>query len=568
MNMLKTYGWNWEKNDIVSIGEKSKLKAITCYTKYLPAGEERILSFMDVFLDDRWAQGDIRCPENLFSGIGNRNIYLKHKQGYEFLLRIAECYPVKAVGTSTGLYSDELAEDTWEAFQEDCYITGKFQQKLLETEWFNPVIEALLLRARELGKWEAGTEWLEKMIGHSEEYYNIDDNIQPILFYKSESIAFNLLNIFVEQLASSLTSYKQRVEIFDVQKEGKAALKQFIGRRFKAIIAIQSPFFDIKVETEDGTAYLHDMITGPKYNMILDHPLGYISCVESSPKDYHFLIHDRNYIAFADRYYKKVGKNYHFSPGGILPERMYTGKKEYSVSFIGTYYNYRERLDVIKKYSFRRRIMAARYIYMMRQNPNITAESAFQKVLDYYQLQMGEADFLQLFYEFRQVYYCVVTYYREIIIKMLLDGGVQVDVFGDKWKTAPFAGHKNLICHPNISVPESLAVMQKSKITLNIMSWHKDGFTERIANALLCQSVLLSDKSTYLMETFVNGEELVLFDLAKLEELPGLVSNLLEDDGMLEHIAEAGYKKAVREHLWKFKGKELLAIVEENVHRN
>lgn len=539
---------------------------ITCHTECLPAGEERILSFMDIFLDERWALGDIRCPETLFSEVGNRNICLKQKQNYDFLLRIADCHPVKAIGTAIKPYSYELPEDTWEAFEEDCYITGKFQQKLLETEWFKSVIDLLLIRARELGRLEAGDEWLRKMLKHSEEYYNIDDNTQPILVYKVGGIACNLLNIFAEQLASSLTSYKQRVEILDIQKE-KGLLKQLIGRRFKAIIAIQSTVFDIKIETADGTAYLHDLIMGPKYNMILDHPVAYPVYFESAPKEYHFLIHDRNYIAFVNRYYKKVGKNYHFFPAGVFPERKYDGKKEYGVSFIGTYYNYRENLNVIKKYDFRGRIIAARYILIMRQNPNITAECAFQKTLNYYQLQVGEEGFFELFCAFRQVYYCVVMYYREKIIKTLLEGGVKVDVFGDTWKTAPLAGHKNLICHPDISIPESLEVMQKSKISLNIMSWHKDGFTERVSHALLCHSVLLSDKSTYLMESFLNEEELVLYDLDKLEELPQIVHNLLADDETLEHIAEQGYKKAVREHLWEHRGKELLNIIEENARR-
>ncbi len=536
---------------------------IISYTENLLSGEECTLSLMDILLDDRWAEGKLQYPEVLYSEIGYKNTILKQKQDYEFLLRIAQRYPVKAIGTREEESSYVLQEDTWEAFQADCYVTGKYQKELLDKGYFNAVVESLLERARALQCWEEGTGWLEKMIGHNPEYYEIDDNTQPILIYKTSDIAINLLNIFAEELAHSFKALGQRVEIFDVQEEGDRELVRFIGRRFKAVIGIQSYVFIIMMQDKD--ILLHDLIIGPKYNMILDHPAFLKEAFDRVPKDYHLLLHDRNYLVYVERYFKNIGKSYHFAPAGLIPDKGYVGKKEFDISFIGTYYDYRERLNTIRKYAPRYRFFAARYIGMMRRNPNLTAEAAFQKTLDYYGLQLSDKTFSESFYEFRQANYCVMAYYREKIIKNLMDAGIRVDVFGDTWTKSPLMKHENFIHHPTLSVAESLEVMQQSKISLNIMSWHKDGFTERLAHALLCHSVLLSDKSTYLMEEFEEGKELVLFDMEKTEELPKLVRALLSDEVILEEIAERGYQKALQKHLWKYRGKNLLSIIERNV---
>lgn len=535
---------------------------VICYTKHLLAGEECTLSFMDIFLDDTWAEGDIRYPESLCAEIGCKNTVLQEKKDYEFLLRIAKCYPVRAIGTGTEEYSYILPEDNWESFRTDCYVTGKYQRELLDSGYFDPVVAALLERAAASQYWESGAAWLEKMIGHAPEYYVIDDNTRPILVYKTNGIAYNLLNIFAEELAHSLLLLGQRVEVFDVQEEGTQALTRFIGMRFKAVIGIQSYVFMVMML--DEVTLIHDLITGPKYNMILDHPAFLKEAFSSVPKDYHLLLHDRDYLVYVDRYFKNIGKSYHFSPAGVIPDKLYDGKKKYNISFIGTYHDYRERLSVIKEYGRKNRFFAARYMRIMRRNPNLTAESAFQKMLDYYGLQVSDEVFCDSFNEFRQVSYCIMLYYREKVIRTLLDGGIRIDVFGDTWKESPFIKHENFIHHPSVNVEKSLEVMQRSKLSLNIMSWHKDGFTERTAHALLCHSVLLSDKSTYLMENFTNGEELILFDLERLEELPQLVKSLLADGAKLEKIAERGFEKALQEHLWKHRGEELLSIIEGN----
>lgn len=546
------------------------MKKIICYTNRLPEGAKQNITFMELLLDERWANGNAICPKEIFNAIGNINHKLAAKQNYEFLLRAAQKYPLTAVGSS--LLPDSPApmessdtmiidngcqrSEPWDSYRTDCYIVGKYQQELLSSGYFNPVIEALLKDASQLPNPKEATGWLEKMISHAPEYFEIDDDTRPILIYRSSDTCYNTLNLFADELAKALRACHQRVDVFDIEKEGNQSLTQFIGCRFKAVIGIQTYAFSIMMQ--DKKTNLHDLIIGPKYNMLLDHPAMMKEHIENGPEDYRLLIHDRNYLSFAKRHYKRIKNCIYFPPGGMLPTDASKKEKQYGLTFIGSYNDYRKRLAIIRSYDRPHRFLAARFLHIMRQNPDCPAELAFQEALKYYNVRLSDAGFLHLFYEMRQVCFCIMTYYREKIIRTLLDAEITIHVYSDSWKNSPFAEHKGLVCHPAINAEENLKIMERSKISLNIMSWHKDGLTERVLNAMLCRSVVLSDKSAALKDSFVDGQDLVLFSLKQLDSLPVLVKELLEDEKRLQEIAENGYGKARQKHLWLHRAKLFL----------
>lgn len=565
---------------------------IICYTHYLSEGKEQNISFMELLLNDNWANGSISCPDTIFAEVGAKNTRLTAKQNYEFLLRAAKKYPIKAIGISAessariSSSSDNISsssyQNAWESFRTDCYIAAKYQQDLLDSGYFNPVMETLLTSAAQLSNPAEATLLLEKMVSHAPEYYEIDDNTRPILIYRGDSTCYNQLNVFADELAKALLNYHQRIEIFDVKKEGPPALTKYIGQHFKAIIGIQTYLFSVMMQ--DKKTNLHDLIVGPKYNFILDHPAWMKDHINAGPKDYYLLTHDRNYVDFSNRYFKKIKGCFYFTPAGTLPNPALAPTAEvvpaneavpadnysspslteklYGLSFIGTYYNYRNILNNLKAYDRKLRFFAARFLGEMKHHPNQPAEAAFYKIIDYYGLNLSDEEFLNLFYKTRHVSFCIMYYYREKIILTLLRSGIEINVYGDSWSKSPFATHPCLIMHPGLTPNENLAVMQHTEISLNIMAWHKDGFTERIANSMLCRSVVLSDRSTTLETEFITGKELVLYDLENIEMLPSLVKTLLNNPDKLNTIAQNGYEKAYTAHQWLHRGRQLLDIIE------
>ncbi len=154
----------------------------------------------------------------------------------------------------------------------------------------------------------------------------------------------------------------------------------------------------------------------------------------------------------------------------------------------------------------------------------------------------------------------VTSYYRDAVIKTLIAAGIHVHVYGDSWQGFHSEHEAHLSRHPEVSVEESLEVLGHAKIGLNIMSWHKAGMTERIANIMLSGAVCVSDESSYLRENYTDGEELTLFRLSELSLLPQKVLELLREENLRRQMAEKAYERARKEHTWRKRAEELLAL--------
>ena len=303
--------------------------------------------------------------------------------------------------------------------------------------------------------------------------------------------------------------------------------------------------------------------------MILDHPVLLKEHITAGPKDYYLLVHDRNYLNFVKQYYRNIKDRFLFSPAGIISATDTTGKQDititekiYDVSFIGSYYNYRQILANLKSYDRNLRFLANHFLTELRRNPDLPTETALKNVLNQQQICVSDEQFLDLLFQFRYVFFCVMYFYREKVIRTLLDAGIEINVYGDSWNSAPFADHPCLIRHPQVDAYESLFVMQQSRISLNIMAWHKDGFTERIANAMLNRSVVVSDRSTQLEKLFVDGQDLVLFDLKNITSLPTLIHSLLKSTEQLNSITLSSYLTAYKKHRWTNRAEKFLKILD------
>ena len=512
------------------------------------------------------------------------NERLMAKQEYEFLLRLAEKYPVIGMWfsdeISMEIQDEKLLEGTavsavnskdiecniranetaFQEYQTDCYILGKYGRILQEQGYFNEVVTELIQRASEAESQEIWVAWLEEMLGHGETYRYIEDGTAPILIYYGVTYCYNILNVMLNQLGAALERSGERVLFYDEQTEDIVGLSQYVGQRFKAIIGIQS--YLMSVYMKDSGKYLHDQLIGPKFNIVLDHPVWLKEQLENVPKDYYVLTHDANYQKFIEQYYPNVQGVFVLPPGGILQEKDIAEKK-YGISFIGTYGDYRKKLEVIRQCIPQVKYRANRFLLYMRKNTALTAEQAFQKMLDYYEIELSESEFLQEFYEMRSVIQCVMYYYREKVIETLLKAGIQVDIWGSSWENSRWNGHPCLSIHEDISPEESLLILHQSAVSLNVMAWHKGGFTERMANSMLAGAVLLTDETTY-QKSFENADKYcAMFSLNRLQELPEIARKLLEDDVWRAEIAQRGYTYAKEHHTWDCRAKELLALIKQ-----
>lgn len=524
-------------------------------------------TFFNLLLDENLCAGEVYVPKQWIWEAGGINYKLNTKQKYELLLRIAEKHGFAVEQTEKIISddyvmleaSDKISEKvSEESLETDCYILARYSSLLQKKKgYFELAVSSILEQSKCEGCENHIISWMEQMLGRTRQFEILEEAVSPVLIYKGTDVCNNMLNVFAEQFGNALENKGIRVEYFDEQKEPLGNLTRYIGRYFRAIFGVQTYLFQIKMV--DGVTYLHEKIRGPKLHLILDHPIWLKSQLTHGYSNFFVLSHDRNYVNFVERYYGK--KAIHFPIPGVQQKKENFLKK-YDLTFVGSMGDYRQQIRNIRELRRQDQFLANRFLMTMRKEKNLSAEKAFEKAFELYRDQyVGERQ-LDIFYRLRKVIYLVMDYYRYWIIKTILDHGIKLDVFGDFWKNSVFGNYPNLICHPGVTVEESLEIYAQSRIALNIMSWHKDGFTERVANIMLARTVLLTDRTRYLEENYVDGEELLLFSLDELEKLPGIITDALRRNDRLEQIAEKGYQKTLHEHTWKRETEKLLSFLD------
>jgi len=534
---------------------------IRLYHPSIDSAGER-LSLLQLLLDERYAGGYINIPVQAVEKCGYLNERLPGKHVYELLLRLAEHYPVIGMPLSGPFTAEERENGSTEGdYRTDCYIAGKYSSFLQESGYFETVAEALVQQAGQSGKTAEYLACLEDMLGKKEPFRRIEDGTAPILIYFGVTYCYNVMNAMLEQLAEAMKKKGILVICYDEQKEDVAGLARYAGRRFRAVVGIQT--YLMSVYMKETGRFLHDEIKGPKFNIILDHPFWLRKQLLSVPGDYYILTHDENYRSFIKQYYPKVSGSYLFPPAGVLQENVCFDNRKYGISFIGTYGDYRGKCEVMHQSDRKIRFLANRFLLYMRKETELTAETAFRKALEYYEIELSDEQFLEWLYRMGEVVQCVMYYYREKAVETLLDAGIQVDIWGESWQKSKLAGHQNLTIHKDVDTQESLTVLRASKISFNVMAWHKGGFTERMANSMLAGAVVLTDDTTYSEGDFRSGEHCVMFSLKHLEELPRLAGRLLREENWRKQIARQGYAYAKAYHTWENRAEKLVALIDE-----
>jgi len=382
-------------------------------------------------------------------------------------------------------------------------------------------------------------------------------NKNPILIYKSEEVCYNVPNFFAEEIGRELEKMGETVEYFDASIQPLEELISYANRNLKAVIGVQSYLFSLKLENGE---LLHNYFGAPLINIVLDHPCALGELLETSPEGMIILTHDRNYQKYiVDNYGNQFDVKI-CPPGGNVARSQMSethihakGDYEYPLSFVGTYRDYRFWQNEVDSLEEKYPGKVNTLIELMKKNPNRTYEECFAEAFG--------ASEPKLMTECKATYLYVMNYYRELIIQTILDAGLELHVFSDSWKNPIWSEYQNLHIHDAVSPEEVREIYAQSKLSLNIMSWHKDGMTERIADMMLNKTVAISDSSMYLKEEF-DVDEIVLFDLEKMEELPEKINYILADDMLRSKIIEKAYEKASRLHTWEKRANKIDEIID------
>ncbi len=360
------------------------------------------------------------------------------------------------------------------------------------------------------------------------------------------------LDYFSRQLGNAFTKKGYKIFYFDFAKEEKSLklMRKFID--IGETVMVTFNFIGISAEeilySGEGVS-VFDTYEIPCYNIVVDHPFYYHKHYPLVPANYTQLSIDRLHHAFMERFYPEIhlGGFLPLAGTGICPldapremDVVFTGNYTPPASFnkpitrINDEYTafYHSILDELIRHPSRD-IAEVFLEFLQKEMPDISDKDAAEC--------MSNMIFLDLYIRF---------HFRGEIIRMLVDNGIRVDVFGEGWTELPVKHPENLIIHGGTNSVGCLKNIGKAKISLNIMPWFKDGAHDRIFNSMLNGGVCLSDDSKYLREILSNGKHIIFYSLEKIEALPAMVKRLLDDPELLSAIREEGFLQASKFHTW------------------
>lgn len=280
-------------------------------------------------------------------------------------------------------------------------------------------------------------------------------------------------------------------------------------------------------------------------NYLLDHPYYYFDTLESAPSNTTVACVDRNHVNYINRFYKNKYKSIFLPLAGeeiLKRDKEKLKDRSIDILFVGTY---KKREEFLQLTEFQKNM-----IQKLIKNPNRTLEEVIEKEYKEQYPSVDDTMVKALIEENRIIDIYLKFYYRNKVVQILVDAGIDVEAYGAGWEEAEYYNNPHFIHQGTLRQDECLEKMLDTKIVLNIMPWFKDGIHDRVLNAMFAGAVCITDDSKYLKEEFESEKEYVSFALEQIEKLPEFVNKLLNDLDYAQWIADNANKKILSKHSW------------------
>ncbi len=397
--------------------------------------------------------------------------------------------------------------------------------------------------------------------------------LKRVLMFHGTDICYNTLNLFSDFVAEKLISNGIEVVYIDLFQDSKKLNENcmnVIKQGADAAIAFNSAG---QQSISINGVNIYEYMDIPFFNWIVDHPCEHVTDLECEINHYHVICIDRDHVDFIRKFFNNI-EDVHFIPiGGAdtgieeLTEQSFFDR-EYDVIYTAGNYPLELQIkkiqdllpDNLQKVSFD-------MIDYMLDNRSANNEDALRYALGANGMAVADSEFKDYAYMTSMTNIFVRTYVRQELVENIGASGIPMHIFGDGWDTLENKG--NLILHGSVSYLESAALCKKTKLSLNVMPWFKNGLHDRIPTAMLAGSAVITDPTGYIFDSFVTdgeGRQLYLYEIDKPYQAPELIKTILEDRDKLFETALNGYKKAQAEFTWDCQVDKLIEIVTKSIN--
>lgn len=372
-----------------------------------------------------------------------------------------------------------------------------------------------------------------------------------ILLFTSREICYYSADFFIYQMEGEFEKQGYPVEVcfVDSEKDLDAQLNPHIGKRYRAIIDINSLL--PRMVLDNGEYYL-DQLEGPFYNYLVDHPFYHHPGLSIPLKNYHAICIDEYHTAYAKKYYPHL-KDVIFLPLGatkaLLPVPF--EKKKESVLFLGTYNCSDCVYEEMKQLPKDLYLENKQILEMMQADTSLPQEAAYRRLLEERGEEISDEEFAK---RMNRLYYAdryLRNYYREEAVKSLVKHKIPVTVMGNNWEQLKTKESPYFEIKPPVDFSMTFQMMAEYAVTLNVSPLFKAGAHDRIFSAMANETACLTDRNIYTDKNFENGKHMMLFSLDRMDELPDMAAELLTNREKRAFITENARMEFEQKHSWE-----------------
>ena len=362
------------------------------------------------------------------------------------------------------------------------------------------------------------------------------------------------LRYFVERIIKSAETMGIEYLIADTNDPDSydlSKLSSFIDSDVPTVMFTMNQIGILLKESDENYWKKHNV---PVIDFIQDHPRNYDDTLLNPPCDIWAISLDQNNAEFIKRFYTKI-KDVFFLPNGgtRVGEFIPFCNRTIDVIYMGNCQPEINEFPMINGLPENGNLFYGETIEMMINDPMLTTEEAIDNWFSYKNISISEENILSLnLAAAPYIENFVRRYFKQLGMHALDKAGVNVEIFGsDSWLDPQNPFSENI--HLNERIPSSQInqLINSARISLCYIPWYKRGCSEKNFDSMLNGALCVSDKSEYLDRHYVDGKNIVLFDLDSPEQMAADVRWLLDHPHDAEEIARNGFLTAEKYDTWE-----------------
>jgi len=349
----------------------------------------------------------------------------------------------------------------------------------------------------------------DRRIGISDMLYDSE----KVLIFTSREICYNSHFFFAHQMGSAFEKFGYEVEYCEFTRESDfdTVLHPYLGKSYKMILDFNSLM--PQLAEEDGTPVL-DMIDGPFYDYILDHPLFHYNCLSAKAKNFHAILLDEAQESYVKRYYPGV-KSTLMMPLGA--SEAIAAKKRVTIPdcvlFIGSYDSEEKLYEMINMAPEPIKTLSKKVLERRLAEPVFTMEDIFHEVLKESGMELDDSGFALFMNHMYPVDAYVRNHFRRKAIDSLVDYHIPVKIVGEGWEKYRSFNESYVKREKSVEFGLSFEKIAKEHILLNNSPFFNHGAHDRIYAGMANRCAVLSDENPYLKRTLKNRENDIIQEL-------------------------------------------------------